>query len=73
VEYLLRRHSDVNHVSNSGRTALWKAAQAGHREVVLRLVTAGAEVNTQNQVSRCHLDRWVGFSSDRRVGVSSDR
>ncbi|KAI0220675.1 hypothetical protein LSAT2_027839 [Lamellibrachia satsuma] len=49
VEYLLQRRVDVNHVSNSGRTALWKAAQAGHRQVVLRLVAAGAAINTQNQ------------------------
>ena len=54
-------------MSNSGRTALWKAAQAGHRQVVLRLVAAGAAINTQNQVG---IDLYRNTHSDLYEGSS---
>ena len=41
---------DINHVSDSGRTALWKAAQCDYREVVLFLHHRGATVNNQTKV-----------------------
>lgn len=50
VEYLLSRGCDVNAQSNSGRTALWKAAQVGHQEVVQFLFAMGANINIKNQV-----------------------
>ena len=42
--------ADVNHTSDSGRTALWKAAQGGYREMVRYLHEQGASVNSQNKV-----------------------
>ena len=40
----------MNHASDSGRTALWKAAQGGCREVVHYLHQQGASVNNQTKV-----------------------
>ena len=42
--------ADVNHTSDSGRTALWKAAQGGYRQVVRYLHQRGASVNNQTKV-----------------------
>ena len=50
MEYLLSLGCDIDSVSNSGRSALWKAAVNGHRHVVHYLLLMGALVNTQSQV-----------------------
>ena len=50
VEYLLQAGCDIDLQSNSGRTALWKAAANDHRVIVSLLVSQGASVNVQNRV-----------------------
>lgn len=65
VEYLTLAGSSISHRSNSGRTALWKAATEGHREIVHLLFALGADVNTQNQVGETVL-----FDCCRRVHLS---
>jgi len=52
VEYLVSAGCDVNAQSNSGRTALWKAAQSGRREIVHLLYALGASVDRRSQVTR---------------------
>jgi len=43
---------DINAQSNSGRTALWKAAQSGRREIVHLLYALGAALDRRSQVRR---------------------
>ena len=52
TEFLLSLGSNINHQSKSGRTALWKAAQSGHRHMVHLLRKAGAKLNTQNRLGQ---------------------
>ena len=52
----------MNHASDSGRAALWKAAQGGFREMVRYLHEQGASVNSQNKVGAsllCEMARQV--------------
>ncbi len=50
ISFFFFQGCDINHVSDSGRTALWKAAQCDYREVVLFLHHRGATVNSQTKV-----------------------
>ena len=40
-----------------GRTALYRAADNGHMEVVTALLAAGADINLQDEVRNCWLRR----------------
>jgi len=55
VEYLVSAACDINARSNSGRTALWKAAQSGRREIVHLLYALGASLDVHSQVGETAL------------------
>jgi len=56
---------DINARSNSGRTALWKAAQSGRREIVHLLYALGASLDVRSQVGETAL-----FECTRRPELS---
>lgn len=70
VEFLVSAGCDIHHRSNSGKTALWKAAAGGHRELVHLLYALGVDVNVHNQVGEtvlfecCRKIRLVSLVSD---------
>ena len=43
-------------ITQSGETALMRAASGGHTEVVVELVKAKANLDLQNNVSTCYYD-----------------
>ena len=47
--------ADVNFKNPKGTTALMRASQEGHQQVVYRLIQAGASVNESNVRRRMHL------------------
>ena len=65
VEYLVSAACDINAQSNSGRTALWKAAQSGRREIVHLLYALGAALDARSQVGETTL-----FECARRPQLS---
>ena len=65
VEYLVSASCDINARSNSGRTALWKAAQSGRREIVHLLYALGASLDVHSQVGETAL-----FECTRRPQLS---
>ena len=50
MKWLVGQGCDINTQSDSGRTALWKSAQGGHREVLHYLLAMGASINAQHRV-----------------------
>ena len=55
MRFLICEGCNVNHSSKSGRTALWKAAQSGHRSITQLLLEHGASLNVQNRVGQSML------------------
>jgi len=46
VEMLLAVGANVNQPDDKGRTPLWEAAYAGNKEIVIKLLEAGAQIDT---------------------------
>ena len=55
MKALLAAGAEVNHASNTGKTALYWAALEGHVEAIQALVTAGADVNHVNNAGNAPL------------------
>ena len=65
VEYLVSAACDINAQSNSGRTALWKAAQSGRREIVHLLYALGAALDVRSQVGK----KWFRSSPKMKLNA----
>lgn len=70
AEFLVSAGCNIHHRSNSGKTALWKAAAGGHRELVHLLYALGVDLNVHNQVGEtvlfecCRKIRLLSLVSD---------
>jgi ankyrin repeat protein len=53
VEKLLAQDADVTWADEEGATALMKAAETGHLDIVLALLQAGAPWNQQDKAGYC--------------------
>lgn len=49
LKQLLEQHPDINSHDDSQRTALYEAAEAGHRETVSILLQAGAQIGLEDK------------------------
>jgi len=71
IDWLVSRGCDITAQASDGRTSLHLAASFGHREVVERLLSLGAEPNLRTSLTRpTPLDECLGCVDDAKMCIT---